>query len=298
MNIEIDPYSGFCYGVIRAIKLAEKELKEKDPLYSLGDIVHNELEVARLHRSGLKTLSREEMETLHDQKILIRAHGEPPLTYQIARKNRLAIFDATCPVVLKLQQKVFKAYQESKNDGGQIIIYGKKGHAEVIGLTGQTEHTAIVAGSADDLKQIDYLRPIRLFSQTTMSIQGFKSLQEYIQQQRDRYQTPSGVLFQVNDTICRQVSNREAQLTEFAKKHDIILFVSGAQSSNGKILFEVCRGANPNSYSITGPSAIRKEWFQHVRSAGICGGTSTPLWLMQECAAALKDITKTNNTID
>ena len=290
MKIEIDDHSGFCYGVIRAIELAEKELAEPEPLFSLGDIVHNELEVGRLHKLGLQTITREQMESLYCKKILIRAHGEPPATYRIARENNLKVFDATCPVVLKLQKKVHQAYLESLSDNGQIVIYGKKGHAEVNGLTGQTNQTAIVAGSENDLSELDFSRPIRLFSQTTMSIKGFKQLQDRINSIRAEKGISSSVVFQVNDTICRQVANRESQLTDFAKSHDVILFVSGTKSSNGKILFEVCSNANPRSYQITGPDAIQKDWLAEAESVGICGGTSTPLWLMQECETKLKEL--------
>ncbi|MDD4032701.1 MAG: 4-hydroxy-3-methylbut-2-enyl diphosphate reductase [Bacteroidales bacterium] len=290
MKIEIDDHSGFCYGVIRAIELAEKELAEPEPLFSLGDIVHNELEVGRLHKLGLQTITREQMESLYCKKILIRAHGEPPATYRIARENNLKVFDATCPVVLKLQKKVHQAYLESLSDNGQIVIYGKKGHAEVNGLTGQTNQTAIVAGSENDLSELDFSRPIRLFSQTTMSIKGFKQLQDRINSIRAEKGISSSVVFQVNDTICRQVANRESQLTDFAKSHDVILFVSGTKSSNGKILFEVCSNANPRSYQITGPDAIQKDWLAEAESIGICGGTSTPLWLMQECETKLKEL--------
>jgi 4-hydroxy-3-methylbut-2-enyl diphosphate reductase len=271
--------------VVRAIRMAENEL-EKGVLYSLGDIVHNEQEVARLNRYGMCTVNREELEQLHGVKALIRAHGEPPVVYRIAEENGLTIVDATCPVVLNLQKKVHQAYIRSQQDGGQVVIYGKPGHAEVNGLVGQTGDTAVVIASDEETDKIDALRPIYLFAQTTMTIAGLQRIREAIEKTRAAHHSTAP--FEVNDTICRQVSNRETSLARFARLHDAVVFVCGSKSSNGKALYEVCRRANPDSFMIAGAADLREEWFRHAKLIGICGATSTPRWLMEEVAEKIR----------
>jgi 4-hydroxy-3-methylbut-2-enyl diphosphate reductase len=265
--------------------MAEDELK-KGVLYSLGDIVHNEREVARLNGSGMRTVNREEFEQLHGVKALIRAHGEPPATYWTAEKNDIIIADATCPVVLNLQKKVHQAYIRSQQDGGQVVIYGKPGHAEVNGLVGQTEDAAVVIASEEETGKIDVLRPIYLFAQTTMTIAGLQRIREAIE--KERTLQGSNAPFEVNDTVCRQVSNRETNLTLFARLHEVVVFVCGSKSSNGKALYEVCLSANPNSFMIAGATDLRKEWFNGADTVGVCGATSTPRWLMEEVAEKIK----------
>ena len=282
MSVEIDPDSGFCYGVVRAIRMAENELQGGSRLFSLGDIVHNEPEVARLNRCGMRTINIDELQQLRNMNALIRAHGEPPETYRIAAQNNITVIDATCPVVLKLQKKVHRAYLKSQTSNGQIVIYGKPGHAEVNGLVGQTENTAIVINSVDEIGQIDMNRPIYLFAQTTMRIDGLQRIRKAIDAKRK--QTGSDKIFHVNDTICRQVSNREPQLITFAQRHDVVLFVCGSKSSNGKALYEVCRNANPRSHLISSPEHINMKWFTAATNVGVCGATSTPRWLMEEIA--------------
>lgn len=282
MTVVIDPNSGFCYGVVRAIHMAEKELQSGTTLYSLGDIVHNEPEVARLTRYGMRTIIHRDLKDLRNAKVLIRAHGEPPETYRMAIGNNLSVVDATCPVVLNLQKKVHRAYLESKKNNGQVIIYGKPGHAEVNGLVGQTENTAIVIHTTDEIGQIDIGRPVYLFAQTTMTVEGLKRIQTTIAQMRNKQSIGESVPFQVNDTVCRQVSNREPQLMEFARLHDVVIFVSGRKSSNGKALFEVCQNANPRTHLVTAPGDIDMKWFVGASTAGICGATSTPRWLMED----------------
>jgi 4-hydroxy-3-methylbut-2-enyl diphosphate reductase len=267
--------------------MAEDELK-KGVLYSLGDIVHNEQEVARLNRCGMHTVNREELERLRGVKALIRAHGEPPSVYRMAAENGIDIADATCPVVLNLQKKVHHAYIRSQQDGGQVVIYGKPGHAEVNGLVGQTDDTAIVVASEEETDKIDVSRPIYLFAQTTMTIAGLQRIREAIE--KARYLACSTASFEANDTICRQVSNRETNLTRFALLHDVVVFVCGSKSSNGKALYEVCRRANPNSFMITGATDLRREWFHHAGIIGVCGATSTPRWLMEEVAEKIKSM--------
>ncbi len=275
MKITIDQSSGFCFGVVRAISTAEEQLTIHQPLYCLGDIVHNGQEVNRLAEKGLITINHSQLDTIHDTTVLLRAHGEPPSTYQTAEKNNIRIIDATCPVVLQLQQKIKRAYRESPN--AQIVIYGKKGHAEVIGLQGQTDNTAIVVENIDDVAQLDFSRPIILFSQTTKSIAQFNEIVERISQL-------ATCDFKYHDTICRQVANRIPNIREFAKKYDIIIFVSGQKSSNGKILFQECLAENPNTHLVSDTDQLQHEWFTNVDSVGICGATSTPKWLMEKIA--------------
>jgi len=277
-QVNIDSNSGFCFGVVYAIEMAEDYLDEFGSLFCLGDIVHNDKEVQRLENKGLKIIDHEELRSLKDSTVLIRAHGEPPETYRIALENNIELIDASCPVVLKLQNRVRNAY-DSK---AQIVIYGKPGHAEVNGLIGQTQQEAILITTEDDLDKIDYSRPVQLFSQTTKSTAGFYKMKALIEQQANE--------FKMNDTICRQVSNRDVQLRTFATEHDIILFVSGKKSSNGKVLFEVCRSVNPRTYFISDIDELENDWILPDDKVGICGATSTPMWLMENVAKAVKAI--------
>jgi 4-hydroxy-3-methylbut-2-enyl diphosphate reductase len=290
MTVEIDPDSGFCYGVVRAIRMAEDELQSGNSLYSLGDIVHNELEVARLNRCGMRTVNFGDFKKLRNTKVMIRAHGEPPETYRIAAAHDVSIIDATCPVVLNLQKKVHNACLQSKTDSGQVVIYGKSGHAEVNGLVGQTGNTATVINSVDELGKIDITRPIYLFAQTTMTIAGLQRIRTSIEQKRALMNIGDEIPFQINDTVCRQVSNRAPQVTDFARRHDAVIFVSGRKSSNGKALYEVCLKANPRTWLLTEPQLIDRSWFKGVEKVGICGATSTPRWLMEEVAATVEAI--------
>lgn len=287
MIINIDEHSGFCFGVVNAICMAEEELEKDGQLYCLGDIVHNNAELERLKKKGLVIITYEQFKKLNNCKVLIRAHGEPPETYLIAKQNNIELIDASCSVVLKLQERIRKIYRES-TDNGQIVIFGKEGHAEVNGLVGQTEGNAIVVNNLDDLNKIDYSRPVSLFSQTTMSINKFNGISDEINRRMIRAKGIENVPLSINDTICRQVSNRAPHLKEYACKYDIILFVSSKESSNGQVLYEVCKSANPRTYFVTGKSDIKPEWLRNVQSVGICGATSTPRWLMEEVAEFLK----------
>lgn len=288
-KIEIDTNSGFCFGVTTAIHKAEEEIVRSGGLYCLGDIVHNSDEVARLARKGLKIISHSDLERLHDVKVLLRAHGEPPSTYEVARRNNIEIIDATCPVVLRLQQRIKNSFDVPEPSRPQIVIYGKNGHAEVNGLVGQTSGEAIVVEGPDDLGKIDFSRPVALYSQTTKSIAGFREITRLIQQR-----LASGVKFESFDTICRRVSNRVQQLQEFARGHDVIIFVAGEKSSNGKVLYGNCLEVNPDTHLISNPSQIENEWFvvrgEKELSVGICGATSTPLWLMEEARNHLEKL--------
>ncbi len=277
MIIEIDSNSGFCFGVVTAINKAEEELAKSDRLHCLGAIVHNSMEVRRLEQKGLITIDRDAFDHLKGQKILFRAHGEPPTTYQQARANGLTIIDATCPVVLNLQKRIRKAYEQSDPSNTQVVIYGKKAHAEVNGLVGQTDGNAIVIEGLEDLSKLDYAKNIRLFSQTTKSIEGFNKIVEEIKKRMK----PQGT-FEYNDTICRQVANRIPQIINFVAHHELILFVSGKESSNGKVLFDECRKVNNNIYMISDLEEVDYTIFEGVKSVGICGATSTPKWLMEE----------------
>jgi 4-hydroxy-3-methylbut-2-enyl diphosphate reductase len=285
VEIEIDKDSGFCFGVVTAIESAEKELKNSEILYCLGDIVHNNLEVERLNTLGLHTINHEELHSLQDAKVLLRAHGEPPSTYQTARRNHITLIDATCPVVLKLQRKINTCYKETRENQTQLVIYGKKGHAEVNGLVGQTEGTAIVVENLNDLEKLDFSRAICLFSQTTKSLDGFKAIVDEIK----RRILPD-VQFDYYDTICRQVVNRLPNIKKFAANHDWIYFVAGRKSSNGQMLFEECLKTNPHSVFITGPDEITKPLPSFVKRVGICGATSTPKWLMEDVATRIQTL--------
>lgn len=276
IHIEIDSSSGFCFGVTTAIQKAEEELAKGNTLYCLGDIVHNGKEVERLHARGLITINHEQLKQLHDVKVLLRAHGEPPETYETARRNNIEIIDATCPVVLQLQKRIKKQYDA--NPEAQIVIFGKNGHAEVLGLVGQTHSKAIVMEKLEDVRLLDFGRDIYLYSQTTKNLDEFRRIIDYIQS----HISPDAT-FRSFDTICRQVANRMPNIASFAARHDIIIFVSGRKSSNGKVLFNTCKSVNPNSYMIEGPGEIDSSWIEGVTSVGICGATSTPKWLMEQC---------------
>ena len=276
MNIEIDSHSGFCHGVTTAIKKAETELQGKERLYCLGDIVHNDREVERLRLAGLATIEHNSFSQLHDAKVLLRAHGEPPATYALAAQNRITLVDATCPVVLQLQKRVKNVYAQMPE--AQIVIFGKRGHAEVIGLVGQTEGHALVIQSVEEAARLDFNRDIYLFSQTTMSLDGFHQVIDYI---TTHILEPAH--FHYADTICRQVANRLPNIRSFAARHDVIIFVSGLKSSNGKMLYNACLQVNPRSYIVDNPAAIEREWFTNAETVGICGATSTPTWLMESC---------------
>ena len=278
IKVEIDEGSGFCFGVVTAINKAEEELAKGETLYCLGDIVHNSREVERLKTMGLITINREEFKQLRNAKVLIRAHGEPPETYMIARENNIEIIDATCPVVLRLQKRIKQEFlQDAANDEKQIVIYGKNGHAEVLGLVGQTDGKAIVIEKAEEVKKLDLNKSIRLFSQTTKSLDEFQEIVAYIKQNISPEAT-----FEYYDTICRQVANRMPKLREFAATHDLIFFVSGKKSSNGKMLFEECLKVNANSHLIDNEKEIDPSLLQNVQSIGVCGATSTPKWLMEK----------------
>jgi len=292
MKIEIDNNSGFCFGVVNAIQLAEKELKNDDILYCLGDIVHNSAEVERLKSNGLITINHEQFKDLKNCKVLLRAHGEPPETYEIARKNNIQLIDASCPVVLKLQNNIKLGFDDFLKKGGQVVIYGKEGHAEVNGLVGQTNGKAIVIGGLNDLDKIDFNKPVNLFSQTTKSIEGFYEIQKEIKKRMITTQRTKDVYFIANDTICRQVSHRQPQLREFVKKHDVVIFVSGKKSSNGQMLFNVCKAENPNTFFVSKHTELEQTWFMNASSVGVCGATSTPRWLMERVATAISKIAK------
>lgn len=287
-QVEIDTGSGFCFGVTTAIRKAEEELAKGSTLYCLGDIVHNGMECERLRQMGLITINHDDLKQLHDAKVLLRAHGEPPETYALARKNNIEIIDATCPVVLQLQRRIKKQYDSRNEDNEingekQIVIFGKPGHAEVLGLVGQTENNAIVIASFEDVKKLDFSRDIYLYSQTTKSLDEFQRIIEYIKQN-----ISPDADFKSFDTICRQVANRMPSIAAFAARHDLILFVCGRKSSNGRVLFNECQRVNANSHLIEGPNEIDPQWLNdELKTVGICGATSTPKWLMEECRDAI-----------
>ena len=293
IQIEIDNGSGFCFGVTTAIKKAEEELAQGQTLYCLGDIVHNGMECERLREMGLITINHDDLRQLHDVKVLLRAHGEPPETYELARQNNIEIIDATCPVVLQLQKRIKRQYDESlttrsalplglSKNPSQIVIFGKKGHAEVLGLVGQTQSSAIVIESFDEVTKLDFTRDIYLYSQTTKSLDEFHRIIDYIQ----AHISPEAT-FKSFDTICRSVANRMPNISQFAAKHDLILFVCGRKSSNGKVLFNECLRVNPNSHLVEDPQEIQSEWLEGIETVGICGATSTPRWLMEQCRDAI-----------
>ena len=286
LQIEIDNGSGFCFGVTTAIQKAEEELAKGSRLYCLGDIVHNGMECERLKQMGLITIDHEQMRQLHDAKVLLRAHGEPPETYELARQNHIEIIDATCPVVLQLQKRIKRQYEtpsKPPREEASIVIFGKKGHAEVLGLVGQTQSSAIVIESFDEVSRLDFTRDIYLYSQTTKSLDEFHRIIDYIQ----RHIAPTAT-FRSFDTICRSVANRMPNITQFAARHDLILFVCGRKSSNGRVLYNECLRVNPNTHLIEGPEEIDPSWLNGILTVGICGATSTPKWLMEQCRDAIQ----------
>ncbi len=291
MKIEIDTRSGFCFGVVNAINQAEKELQNAEDLYCLGDIVHNSEEVSRLESKGLITIDHQLMENLKGKKVLLRAHGEPPETYRIAKINGIQIIDATCPVVLKLQSRIKRSWETLKISDGQVVIYGKKGHAEVNGLVGQTDGKAIVVETPEQLAAIDFTKPIALFSQTTMSPDKYLQLADNIRRLMVEHKGDNDVPLTINRTICGQVSNRKKEVEQFAKKHRVIVFVSGEKSSNGKMLYEICKETNINTHLVSNPSSVEKHWFTGFNDVGVCGATSTPVWLMEMVAEKIKEVT-------
>lgn len=274
MQVEIDEHSGFCFGVVNAIRKAEQELEE-GVLYCIGDIVHNDLEVERLVQKGLRTIGHDQFADLRNCRVLFRAHGEPPVSYEMARENSIEVIDASCPVVLNLQKMIREAYEQTRSAGGQIVIYGKRGHAEVVGLVGQTNGEALVVEDEKDVQGIDFSRPVILFSQTTKSLDGFLSIAALLK-------SKGGGKVVVHDTICRKVANRIPQLKEFARLHDVIIFVSGEKSSNGKQLFDMCREVNSRTYFVQGAADVKREMLVNAGSVGITGATSTPRWIMEE----------------
>lgn len=287
MNIEIDKKSGFCFGVVKAIAKAEEELAKGEVLYCLGDIVHNGQEVDRLTKMGMITIDHEQLAHLHDARVLLRAHGEPPSTYEIAKKNNITLIDASCPVVLKLQSRIKNAYTTPSDSETQIVIYGENGHAEVNGLVGQTDGKAIIVEKESDLSKLDLSKNIRLFSQTTKSLEGFNHLIQNISDQKGE-----DAQFEYSDTICRQVSNRIPNITTFAQENEIVIFVSGKKSSNGKVLYEHSKSINPNTFIVSEPSEVLDLNLDLTKKIGICGATSTPMWLMEKVADTLRSLEK------
>jgi 4-hydroxy-3-methylbut-2-en-1-yl diphosphate reductase len=290
MQVEIDSNSGFCFGVKNAIEKVESYLQENEILYCLGDIVHNSVEIERLKKLGLVTIDKEKFKELRDCTVLLRAHGEPPETYKIASENNIEIIDASCPVVLKLQKRITNSYLEAEKKNGQVLIYGKKGHAEIIGLLGQTLNEAILISDENDLEKIDFSKPITIYSQTTKSITGFENITNKISDRILGLGLNPDEQLTVHNTICGQVSGRNEKLKEFAKNHSVIVFVSGKTSSNGKMLFEVCKNENEQSYFITSPEELKAEWFRKTDNVGVCGATSTPLWLMEKTVEKIRKI--------
>jgi 4-hydroxy-3-methylbut-2-enyl diphosphate reductase len=281
MVVDVDDRSGFCFGVQNAVEIAEEFLAKGEKVFSLGQIVHNDIEVERLFKMGLESIDHYQFRKLKNCKVLIRAHGEPPETYYIAEKNNITIIEATCPIVKKLQSKIKETWMETKKKGGQVVIFGKAGHAEVVGLIGQTNNETILTDGKESLEKIDYKKEVHLFSQTTMSVSDYKQLAETIRiRMREKgIEFPEKYLH-VNNTICGQVSNRQPGLKTFARKHDIIIFVSGKESSNGKMLYSICKSENPETFFISSPDDLKREWFKGKESVGVCGATSTPKWLI------------------
>ena len=285
MKIEIDRKSGFCFGVINAINKAESELGNDGKLYCLGDIVHNDAEVARLKSLGMETITHEEFFRMRNCRVLIRAHGEPPETYRYALENQIELIDATCPVVLMLQKRVKSSFKNLSKEKGQLVFFGKPGHAETTGISGQIDNKAIVVRNKEDLEKIDFTRPIELYSQTTMSIESFNEMAKAI---RERAGENQQVI--VRDTICRQVANRGPHLREFAARYQVVIFVAGDKSSNGAALYAVCKSVNPHTYKIEDEAGLNPEWFAGIDSVGICGATSTPRGLMEKVAAGIRKL--------
>ena len=291
MVVEIDKQSGFCFGVQNAVEIAEKALLRGEKVFSLGSIVHNDKEVERLSSLGLVSIDHDEFRKLKNCKVLIRAHGEPPETYLTAEKNNITIIEATCPIVKRLQSKIKKTWIKTKEGNGQVVIFGKPGHAEVVGLLGQTNNEGILVSGPDDFRKIDVTRPVYLFSQTTMSVKEYSNLTNILHSKMEEngISDPDKNLF-INKTICGQVSNREPHLKAFALKHDTIIFVSGRESSNGKMLYSVCKNINPDTHFVSSPEELEKSWFNGKKSVGICGATSTPKWLIENIRDIISNI--------
>lgn len=291
MIVEIDKQSGFCFGVQNAVEIAENALLKGEKVFSLGPIVHNDKEVERLSSLGLVSIDHGEFRNLKNCKVLIRAHGEPPETYDIAEKNNLSIIEATCPIVKRLQSKIRDTWIRTRESGGQIVIFGKPGHAEVVGLLGQINNEAIIVSGPEDINKIDILKPVYLFSQTTMSVKEYTYLIDNVRKRMEE----NGIAYNsgnliINNTICGQVSNREPHLKSFAKKHDTIIFVSGKESSNGKMLYSVCKKTNPNTHFVSSHEELDRSWFIGKKSVGICGATSTPKWLIESIRDIISNI--------
>ena len=288
LHIEIDPASGFCFGVVKAVEAAEAELKNNGALYCIGDIVHNNMEMERLEKKGLKSISNNDLSKIEKTKVLIRAHGEPPITYQRAKEKGNELIDATCPVVLKLQQRIKKSWEELRQRNGQVVIYGKAGHAEVVGLVGQTENEAVVVESINELSKVDLNKDTHVYAQTTKSIDGFKQIVAYLKENIN-----VECEFKFFDTICRQVAGRLPKIMLFARKHDVVVFVGGKKSSNAKMLFDKCQESNKQSYFVSDADELKAEWFDGpMRSIGVSGATSTPPWLMEQVVRQIEIITK------
>jgi len=291
MVVEVDDKSGFCFGVKNAVRIAEEALTQGEKVYSLGPIVHNDMEMERLSALGLVSITHEEFRKLNNCRVLIRAHGEPPETYKIANKNNITIIEATCPIVKKLQSRIRETQTTSHLCKGQIVIFGKPGHAEVVGLLGQTSGEGILVSGPEDLRKIDMTKPVCLFSQTTMSVRDYKVIADMIRtgMVEKGAEDPDSQL-KVFNTICGQVSNREPHLREFAKTHDIIIFVSGRESSNGKMLYSVCKSVNPSTYFVSSTDEIDRKWFEGMGTVGVCGATSTPSWLIEKIRDMIREI--------
>lgn len=290
ITISVDPEAGFCFGVVRAINALDAELDKNEDLYCIGEVVHNEEEIHRLKEKGLSIINVEELKKLKNKKVVIRAHGEPISTYEIAKKNDLEIIDATCPIVLQLQTKIRKYYDEVKDQNGQIVIYGKAKHPEIIGLNGQTENSAIILENENDIDKIDFNKPIRLFSQTTSNIDCYSRIINEVKRRKAMSEDMSAEGLKIFDTICRKVSNRARHIVDFAKKNNVVIFVSDKKSSNGNYLFDICKSANPNCYFISETSEIKKEWFDNAKNIGVSGATSTPGWLMEDVLNKINEL--------
>ncbi len=291
MVVEVDRYSGFCFGVQNAVEIAEKALAAGEKVFSLGPIVHNDKEVERLSSLGLESINHDQFNHLKNAKVLIRAHGEPPETYYTALENNISIIEATCPIVKRLQSRIKNAWLTTRENNGQVVIFGKPGHAEVVGLMGQINNEGILVSEPADLEKVDIRRPVFLFAQTTMGITAYNEIADLLRQKmRCKGITDSEKMVIVNRTICGQVSNREPHLKAFARKHDTIIFVSGKESSNGKMLYSVCKSINPDTHFVSSPEEIKRLWFEGKKSAGICGATSTPKWLIEEIRDIISNI--------
>ncbi len=293
MTIDIEPQSGFCFGVENAIRLTEKALKSGEKIYCLGHIVHNEAEVKRLEGLGLTTINHDQFRNLRNRKVVIRAHGEPPETYRIAEQNNIEVIEATCPIVKSIQKRIADNYRKTGNKV-QNLIFGKKEHAEVVGLLGQTEGNSILISNLGDINKIDFNLPSEIFSQTTKSRDKYAEVVENIRLGYDKAGQDGEKMLKVHDTICGQVANREPRLRDFCGKHDIIIFVSGKSSSNGKMLYNVCKSRNSNSYFVSNASELSPEWFGKTDAVGVCGATSTPRWLIREVAEMIEEFSKKN----